>query len=382
YNQAVARLTEVHHPGLRAVLAGGCDPVDGMPFVVIEWIEGVTLASVLEHSIFTPVGAIAILDKALEVSAALTQVLGEEAVWVDTSPAMIIVNEENPAGEVAFCLAPMKWLGADASKRGLRSLAELAEDLLGWRGKRVPDQAGDGMGGWLRCLRANSNTLTLSQVRESLVGFMEELTAEPIMASGPAPRQPVILKRPATKRQPAWLPLGILLTVAMVGAGWWFILHPLNLRRSKPVAATAVRPPVARTTQAPPAVTGKPSPAAPLPVESKVTATGERVYQVRDSPSLLSVKSQEVTVEGALHNIRSSDSGKTLYLEFVDSGSMQDVRGYFITKNLPPDVSEQALKPLLGKRIQITGEVKMKQAFKQKWPELLLKDRTSIKEMK
>jgi len=391
YNQAVARLTEVHHPGLRAVLAGGCDPVDGIPFVVIEWAEGVALASVLEHSIFTPAGAIAIIDKALDVSAALSQVLGEEAVWVDTSPAMIVVDDENPAGEVSFCISPIKWLGTDASKRSLRSLAELAEDLLGWRGKRVPDQAGYGLGGWLRCLRANSNTLTLSQVRESLAGFMEEPAAELIMASGPAPRQPVILKRPATKRQPLWLPLGVIMAVAMTGAGWWIIQHRFNLRKPKPVAASSVRTPLAQATQAtrdaqttriPPAVAGKPPPTAPLPVESKVTATGERVYQVRDSPLLLNVKNQEVTVEGTLQNIRSSDSGKTLYLEFVDSGSMQDVRGYFMTKNLPPDVTEQALKLLLGKRIQITGAVKMKQAFKQKWPELLLKDRTSIKEMK
>lgn len=371
YASAVAQLAELHHPGLRAVLAGGCDPVDGMPFLAIEWLEGETLGALLEHSIFTPAGAIAVLDKALEISTALSQALGEEAVWVDTEPAMIILEDEISGGGVSFGISPMKWLGADISKRSLRSLAELAEDLLGWRGKRVPDQAGEGLGGWVRWLRANTKTLTLSQVRESLAAFMQEPATEPVLASGPAPRQPVILKRPPAKRKSTWLlPLGMLLAVALVGAGWWVSQHPPHPRKARPVAAAPTKP------------LAKPPPAAPLPAaESTVTATGQRVYQVRDSPLLLDLKNQEVTVEGVLQNVRTSDSGKTLFLEFVDSGSMQDVRGVFMTRQLPPDLSEQALKPLLGKRIQITGVVKMKQAFRQKWPELMLRDRTSIKEM-
>ena len=40
YNIAVGRLAGLQHPALRAVVCGGCDPVDGIPFIATEWIEG------------------------------------------------------------------------------------------------------------------------------------------------------------------------------------------------------------------------------------------------------------------------------------------------------------------------------------------------------
>ena len=38
YNIAVERLATITHPALRAVICGGCDPVDGMPYIATEWI--------------------------------------------------------------------------------------------------------------------------------------------------------------------------------------------------------------------------------------------------------------------------------------------------------------------------------------------------------
>ena len=49
YLAAIERLKTVEHPTLRRVLDGGADPVDGMPFLVTEWIEGRPLA---EHLAF------------------------------------------------------------------------------------------------------------------------------------------------------------------------------------------------------------------------------------------------------------------------------------------------------------------------------------------
>ena len=40
YQAALVRLGDVRHPALRTILDGGCDPVDGMPFLVTEWVEG------------------------------------------------------------------------------------------------------------------------------------------------------------------------------------------------------------------------------------------------------------------------------------------------------------------------------------------------------
>ena len=93
-------------------------------------------------------------------------------------------------------------------------------------------------------------------------------------------------------------------------------------------------------------------------------------------------KDHEVTVEGVLKNIRVTDSGKTLYLEFVETTKRDEVRGCVMTKNVAQDLSEQSLKPLLGKRIRITGVVRIMHHLKVKWPEVLLRDRKSIQEVK
>ena len=40
YTAAVERLKGLAHPAMRTILEGGCDPVDGMPYLVTEWVEG------------------------------------------------------------------------------------------------------------------------------------------------------------------------------------------------------------------------------------------------------------------------------------------------------------------------------------------------------
>ncbi len=161
YDGAVALLAGLKHPGLRAVLTGGCDPVDGMPFVVTEWITGQALADKLEHGVFSPPAAVKVLDRALEISEALSQVLGEEALWVETDPVLVIDDAGENRRGLTFSICPVKWVGGEISRRSLLPMAELAEELLGWRGLRVPDQAGNGLGSWVKWLRANPETVSL-----------------------------------------------------------------------------------------------------------------------------------------------------------------------------------------------------------------------------
>ena len=49
YNIALGRLTGLNHPALRSVICGGCDPVDGIPFIATEWIEGHVLEPIVEQ---------------------------------------------------------------------------------------------------------------------------------------------------------------------------------------------------------------------------------------------------------------------------------------------------------------------------------------------
>ena len=41
YDIAVGRLAGLNHPAMRAVICGGCDPVDGMPFIATEWVRAI-----------------------------------------------------------------------------------------------------------------------------------------------------------------------------------------------------------------------------------------------------------------------------------------------------------------------------------------------------
>ncbi len=390
YAAVAAQLIGLEHPGLRTVLSGGCDPVDGMPFFASEWIEGESLAEMLERGTFTAAGAIDVLARVLEISEGLSEVLGAEAVWVETDPEWIIDDAGANCRGLTFSLAPMKWLGHEAAHRSLLPLAHLAEDLLGWRRKRVPYQAGQGLGAWLKWLRANANTLTLRQVRERLAGVAEEVALEALpgaaYSGGTAEQRqtpaltirPVRLKKSSSKEP--WLMIASLAMLA-VAAAWW--LFQYQVAHKAATAEAAAGPPVAAAntrvvqTVAPTAAvadTGQQQPPAANPLPDGVFGSGEsaRIMQQRD---------HKVTVEGVLKNIRVTDSGKTLYLEFVETSSALEARGRFVTRNASADMSEEALKPLLGKRIRITGIVKIMHKLND-WPELLLKNRQAIEEVK
>ena len=390
YAAVVARLADLQHPGLRAVLSGGCDPVDGMPFVATEWIEGESLADMLQRGFFTPAGAIGVLDRALEISEALSEVLGTGAVWVETAPALIIVAGGESRRGLTFSMAPMKWLGSETSQRSLLEVAELAEELLGWHGRRVPAQAGQGLGAWVKWLRANANVLTLRQARESLAGFAGGAAPSAARPSGPPvgvepPPEVMDLPYPATspprpvrgKKNPSKEPVVLIaaLAVLVVSAGWWVSQHPVAPGpRRVAVAATPAMAPNAAVPAASGVVAAQPPLAdGPLP---------DGVFRSGDTQGIMEAKGREVTVEGILKYLRVSDSGKTVYLEFVETTPKDEVRGSFATKKVTEDMSEQALTPLIGKRIRISGVVTLKSHFSVKWPEVMLKDRKAIQEVK
>jgi hypothetical protein len=405
YDLAVARLAGLRHPGLRAVLTGGCDPVDGIPFVVTEWITGESLQEMLERESFTPAAAIGLLDRALEISEALSRVLGEEAVWVETSPAMILEDSENESRGFTFCISPMRWLGTDVSRRSLLSVAELAEQLLGWRGRVVADQAGGGMGAWVKWLRANAEIISLFQARQSLANATGGAAPEPAKTIGQSTPLPVLLEPPSSTR--TLVLIGLLALVVAV-AGWWLLKHPPTAGTGPANAAApakrrdATPSAMPQDTAAPATLREAVQPAKPQDAESRrleeinalaaklveggpqQTAGDTRasgVFQSGDTQGLLNEKGRQVTVEGVLKNVRVSDSGKTIYLEFLETGPQEEVRGYFMTKNVEEDMSEQALRLLVGKRIRLSGVVRIMRYFKAAWPEVLLENRQSIQEV-
>ena len=174
YKIAVERLSGLKHPALRSVITGGCDPEDGIPYIVTDWIEGDPLDAIVRHEPLPAAVAAQVLMQALEVSELLSQVLAEEAVWVETDMQSIILGSEASGRGFTFWISPFKWLGGHEQARGLHSIAALTEDVLGWRGQVVGDQAGGGLGAWLKWLHGVADTASLREARENLAAALGE----------------------------------------------------------------------------------------------------------------------------------------------------------------------------------------------------------------
>ena len=417
YAIAIERLAGISHPALRAVIGGGCDPVDGMPYIATEWIEGPQLESIIERGPLDPVQAASLLSKALEVCELLSEVLAEEAVWVETSLQAIVVGDEGSGRGVTFWIAPLKWLGKNDGQRGLQSIITLTEEIMGWSGKTVADQAGNGLGGWLKWLRGKARTTTLHEAREMLAAFVGAESPVPRMKPGhQATRPRGVLRKKKTSSVPIIIGAALALT-AISGGGYLMIKRnnaantalamPLN---SEEGAVTQVQPPTMD------AVIMAPPPAPNISTPRVVpAAAGERsvgqvnreaaeflasqqnleqarvarrleiqqrgnLFEVGDRELLLENKGSEVQLGGRLAEVRFSGSGATLYLEFSKSAAKDEPRGYIMKKDLTAEMSEESLRKFIGKRVSLRGKVNTP-SFQGR-PEIEIKNLAAIQEAK
>ena len=419
YAIAVERLAGISHPALRAVIGGGCDPVDDMPYIATEWIEGPRLESIIERGPLDPVDAASLLSKALEVCELLSEALAEEAVWVETSLQAIVVDAESGRG-VTFWIAPLKWLGKNDGQRGLESIVTLTEEIMGWSGKTVADQAGKGLGGWLKWLRGKARTTTLHEAREMLAAFVG--VNPPLQRRKPV-HQPTRPRGVLRKKKPSGLPIviGAALALTAIAGGGYFMIKRNNAANtalamppnSEATATTQVRPPTMdpALTDQPPASESSAPPEVPAVTahrpgersveqvnreaaellasqqhleQARVTRRLEiqqkgNLFEVGDRELLLENKGSEVQLGGQLAEVRFSDSGATLYLEFSKSAAKDEPRGYIMKKDLPPDMNLESLQKLIGKKILIRGQVNTPTSLRR--PEIEIKNLAAIQEV-
>lgn len=290
YDIAVERLAGVSHPALRAVICGACDPVDGMPFIATEWIDGNRLQSFIDYAPLAPAEAANLLNQALEVCQLLSEMLQEEAIWVETSLEAIVVGSEESRRGFTFWISPLKWLGQNEGQHGLESIITLAEQVLGWEKQEISDQAGMGLGAWLNWLRASANTASLHEAREML--------AKSFGSDAPTPSKKLVL--PAQSTRPVIIrkkkKFSIVLFVSIVTAaliaiasGAWAFIQWRKSNDQRPSAVPA------RTTPTPalPEITGKnvrPEARKPDPSAERATAKPKRKTPAPPSGSLKEVK--------------------------------------------------------------------------------------------
>lgn len=368
---AVQRLSEIKHTALRSVIDGGTDPVDGIPFLVSQWIDGASLGAVLGNEKLDPGLVIDIIRLALEVSAVVSHLLGEEAVWVDTEIGSIVVGTEESARGFTFRLSPLKWLGPQTGGKNLSSVVALAEELTGWRAGKVADQAGYGLGGWLKWLKKNPD-VALHEALESLAAStgndppqpVEEIVEQAVRPPGKA----------ASGRSPSKkLLVSTALVAVAVLCGSLTYLHmtatppeiaaeyseqkisdiivdsPAPSRQSARAGAPEMAPRLREEADA----------AAHAAIAESTSSAAKRggAYSPDDTVLIERLPTgTSVKLRGKLASVRFSQSKKSLYLYFSDPYKNGQVRGVLHERDYKGEYAAEAFANLIGKEIILDGK--------------------------
>jgi len=414
YNIAVGRLVGLNHPAMRSVISGGCDPIDGMPYIATEWVQGKPLAAFLEKQPLKPTEAINVITCALEVSELLSRVLAEDGIWVETDVRNIVVGDDGTGRGVTFWIAPLKWLNRNEEQGNLDSIVALTVAIMGWNGQTVGDNAGRGLGGWLKWLRRASKTTTLAEAREMLAAStgMEPPTPSKQLVRQAAARPSVPIKaiKPRKKSINGMLVTIVLLClIAGVLVSWAiFRKDPHEPKVSVGLAELAAQMASEDAKKASEKAT--PAPAAAdqglpqdwrevaaamkenekaeeLPREKKeevaaaesapTPAKSGGVFSPND-PKILQQEGQDVIVEGVVAKLDFSKSGKTLYMLFSEKPSISEARGAVLISRAGSDLNEAALTPLIGKKVRLSGRLELQQVYSSSRPEVGLVNRAAI----
>ena len=393
---AAQQLIGVTHPALRAIFSGAVDPIDDIPFIVAEWVDGTKLDEVMNGGTLDPRLAVQVLRLALEVSQSLSEILGEEAVWVETETDSIFVGSEESGRGFIFWLSPFKWLGAEFGSRKLAAIVELGERLAGWKGKLIGDQAGFGLGGWLKWMKNNPDA-SLAQALESLPTFVTAEDAPP--PPKPSITAPVTFQSAAKVKQPPSVSpllitacLGLLLAIG--GLTYYRMTSKArdipHLYTEQPISP---RKAIATSDQPAP-IQRKPAqnpPAEPAPQPSRdtdviaasrvqemaeklarekeaqrnaalappvVSAPPVRDFTPGDSAKMKALKTSGfASVTGVLLNVRFSGTGKSLYFEFSKPAVTTEVMAVAHKSGFEGDFTIDAYKDLIGKKVRFDGTI-------------------------
>ncbi|MEP4078213.1 hypothetical protein [Haloferula sp.] len=390
YEIGVKRLQNVSHPALRAVLNGGTDPVDGMPFLVTEWIEGEMLSDQLHDGPINPDSVRALADLALETSQVLSDAFGEEAIWVETDPSVVILSNADPARKVTFWISPLRWLGDPSARSDLKPLLEMVETLSGWNGQMISRSSGGGLGAWVKTLRDNPSIWSLGEAKAALhePATIVEAAADQAAANPAPPQQVVFVNRPVIW---PWVLAGTLALSAAGILGWRHFNPPSQGNLAAAVEATPNQPePAAPAAPSPPSpslandTTPPPEPAEPAepvvadteievaPVEPPTPTSQtappesetavERMNRIaaemadRAENSILVTPGEKGSFEGTIVQVVAKPEGKQCYLQFEVGATKQTVWAFFKKSDWEDfDYNVDDIKGTDGKKARASG---------------------------
>lgn len=414
---ATEKLSGVTHPALRSVISGAVDPIDGIPFVVAEWIDGAPLDVVMDGGNLDPQLVIQLLRIALEVSLALSEILGEEAVWVETEVDSIFVGSEESGRGFVFWLSPFKWLGAEFGSRKLSAIVELGEQLTGWKGKRSGVHASHSLGHWLEWLRAHPDA-SLAEGLAALDTFPtgNEVvpSPKPTVAAPFTNRPPVKVKQPSAI-SPLMIAAALILLLAVAGLTIYPKITkeanippeyagqenspPPTAPKPNPQPATAETPPAVEPQPAPlakapqpapkPAASNKPAPAPAIQRDEKAISAAKvnelaakmareaelrrtaakatpkpaaappvRDFTPTDAALMKNLKAGgPANVTGVLLGVRFSSTGKSMYFDFSKPPDHTQILAVAHNRGFQGEFSDKAFADLIGKKLRFDGTV-------------------------
>lgn len=384
YTIAVSRLAGLNHPALRSVICGGCDPVDGMPFIATEWIEGKPLLPLIEQGPLSPEVATTLITQALEVCELLSIVLAEEAVWVETDLQTIIVGDATSGRSFTFWISPLKWLGGREESRGLESIVTLTEVVMGWTGQIVNDHAGRGLGGWLKWLRVNAATTTLQEARESLaasVGAEPPMRADNLVTKASKP-----LAKRASSTPSRWIAILLGLLAVGLAMGWYM--------KRNPPAESAIAVPVNKHVEPAENASQRAAKLRAMTVKAdqrkdSILAKQEAAAKRRggailwdDHELLVENKGNPVIVEGTVRDIYRRGQGKTIYLLFSEIENRDAARAGIRIGDTSPESIIEKLELFRGKKVRVPGTVNLREISGLNRPDIMIDDISAVEVVK
>lgn len=401
YDQAILRMKALEHPHLRRVIGGGCDPVDGIPYMVTETRSAMSLCEFQTHSVLNAAQGRLLAESALELLIWLEQSFGQSADWL-----ALHAGDVEVIGEVEsfrFCVDPMKWLGLRKGAGAVKELAALVEECMGWTGRVVTGSTAGMLSGWMRT--AKTRDLTPEQALTVLRGGQVETSSPAPVMNAPALAAPV-LAAPTTHSYQApmmsarsrshavWYVMGsVLMTGVIAVAGMKWYQAGQSSPKANSVTAAEVQKPTKRQKKAeeaaPPAVAAR-----PVEVEKTLSQSEEqklreqiekRALELQGGKAAASAKSgetvkkapkrtddyapaehkaigeqvgEEIAVKERVAKVRLSNTGKSLYIEF-EGGGVASARacGRYRTNLGVEGMSVSELGGLEGKMVRIKGIV-------------------------
>lgn len=400
YQQGVELMKRLEHPALRRVIDGGCDPVDGIPYLISEARVGASLAEFFATGPLRVEQGRNLVEQALALVLQIESVFGVGADWLVFAADDIEVGGE---GETfRFSVDPMKWLGLKKGQGVVKELAATAENALGWAGRIVAGSTAGTLQGWVRIVKAES--MTAAQAWDVLQGAAppSKVLATSPPVSSPSATAPIKLGQAApvafqpplasakSNHKAVFVWLGSFLAVAALGtAGVMFWQQKQKSTESVATREGASKPKksekAADTTSSRKKSTDEPlstseaqrraaitqraldlqngeasTPETTAVSDAPKVAARDGDYQAHEMTALREQLGVAVTVVGKVQQVRMSGDGKSLYIEF-EGDPDASIRGRYLMSHGKAGMEVKNLDTLKGLQIKLFGKVKIAQ---------------------